>query len=1402
MRAKKIWTRKFVLLMCSIVSILFNLSAQDYNNNAKLTFINHNVPKSPESASIERYGTIPVSEKTGIPDISIPLFNAKGSALSSPLALSYHASGIKVNQEATWVGLGWDLRAGGRITLEIKGGYDRLVNQFLGTGMKETIKFLTQMHGNVSNNFIINETDPCNWTAQAVYDYAHNNGPIPCYAGVNIDIDSLYDISRSSFREDKIKIEQYGIGEPDLYHAEFLGQSFTFYHDLLTDSIKIVGDQNKYIVEDIGITSQSIGTVGQYFKITDTNGITYYFEKQEISYYVPGILSNSTITTAFLLTKVTSLSGDLITYTYTNYGESFSAPTISESELSVISSCNNPAVPVNQTDYTNRQYSPSNTYVTQFPQYLTEINTNSTRVQFLHGNRKDISGDGNRKLEQIIIKNKESDEVIQQVKFNYSYFNGNSGHYYIDTALSYFKMGTPGPDNNAKNHLTLRLKLESINIYAIDSNLAQTYKFGYIDNFFPNKVSMAQDHWGYYNGAYDMPLSQFANFTPSVQALYEEGIYGGTFNPSQHQLLGHTVRKASLSYAKTYTLDQITYPTGGNTRFEYELHKFYISGLVSGAGLRVKKIINTGNYNDTLAAIEYDYNESGFYQGVINYVQNKFKDCQSEDVNYNTYFNSTASVLTLFSNGVLSTPGPLVLYSFVTQRTSSGEFGRIEKQFDVTSPHSGPYVEQVPLGGSGYYTGHPYNLSPFYLPVQRYEYSYGNLTSERYYDKMNTLKKEKQYYYNGNVVTKLNTFKLESKGIAHPSNMLNFPETFIHYFEPVVFRNDILDSLKEFTYENGQVMSSITRYKYNAHFQNEFTSTMNSNGEQSITYTKTPLSFNDVPWNADTKGNAKSVSYMRYHNILDVPVEKVIMKRSNTGDTSILMGAYNTFDPIGNIQKTYLLEATSPVPMNQFQKSIFSGPFSGGDTIKIDSRYSLNKAVRYGGAAEDYGDGTFWKGPHINEYFENKKNTAVINDTINNIILAVCENASYNEIAYTSFESINAKGRWVFTGGLTIDLSSPTGSKCYDMGQAGGNITCSGLDQNKIYLLSYWTKNASAYPVTGTISGSVKEGPILQGWTYFEQKITGQNAVAISGSGYIDEIKLYPADAQMKSFIYDAKSRMSAETDVSGKIIYYQYDPSNRLSLIKDQYGKILKQYAYKLALQKVNFDGEYYLNHAQSQSFTKNNCSSGQPQSIVYGVAEGKYKSAISQADADQQATNDIAANGQAYANINAGCQFFSHEQSITFTQNNCSSGYFGMGTASYGVPANKFVSFISQHDANQMAIAELNSISANGQTVANQGPCLELIPVYCGGSLNEDFGLELFNADYNVMFYFTVNSNNSTVYVPAGNYFLRINPINYTMAYNYVVNDNYYQSGEIVATFDNITISGSNYNNIYIYE
>lgn len=88
--------------------------------------IKNTSPISPQAESIQRYGEFPMDYSTGVPHISIPLYEIKVGNYTLPISLVYHASGIKVQDMATPVGLGWMLNAGGAINRQCKGTEDEV----------------------------------------------------------------------------------------------------------------------------------------------------------------------------------------------------------------------------------------------------------------------------------------------------------------------------------------------------------------------------------------------------------------------------------------------------------------------------------------------------------------------------------------------------------------------------------------------------------------------------------------------------------------------------------------------------------------------------------------------------------------------------------------------------------------------------------------------------------------------------------------------------------------------------------------------------------------------------------------------------------------------------------------------------------------------------------------------------------------------------------------------------------------------------------------------------------------------------------------------------------------------------------------------------------------------------
>lgn len=113
-----------------------------------------NIPNSPEAFAFTKYGDIPASLYTGSPNVNIPIYTIQGKEMSLPLALTYDHSSVKVEQQATWVGLGWNLDVGGRITRIANG----LPDDYFAYGIQRTIFDLD------TREKIKNIIPPKNWT--------------------------------------------------------------------------------------------------------------------------------------------------------------------------------------------------------------------------------------------------------------------------------------------------------------------------------------------------------------------------------------------------------------------------------------------------------------------------------------------------------------------------------------------------------------------------------------------------------------------------------------------------------------------------------------------------------------------------------------------------------------------------------------------------------------------------------------------------------------------------------------------------------------------------------------------------------------------------------------------------------------------------------------------------------------------------------------------------------------------------------------------------------------------------------------------------------------------------------------------------------------------------------------
>ena len=323
----------------------------------------------------------------------------------------------------------------------------------------------------------------------------------------------------------------------------------------------------------------------------------------------------------------------------------------------------------------------------------------------------------------------------------------------------------------------------------------------------------------------------------------------------------------------------------------------------------------------------------------------------------------------------------------------------------------------------------------------------------------------------------------------------------------------------------------------------------------------------------------------------------------------------------------------------QTQRFIY-GDATGNGGYKVFNTKTINNTISPV-TTEQWMNISYYTDGTVKEF--NKQNdfkTAYIWDYKKTMPIAEVKNVqSAGDIAYTSFEtnetwSTGGYNQWSYNvSGCVNIFNCPTGSKAYFLDP---NSITRLLDPGKQYVLSLWF-NGSSINVGGLT-------PVAQAnvgnWTYKEYAVTGLSSITITGSGKVDELRLYPKGAFMTTYTYQPLFGVMSQCDVNNRANYYAYDNSGRLTIIRDKDKNIVKKICYNYAGQPENCTANYYRNTEMSQAFTKNDCGDGYEGSVViYTVPENTYGSDFLQEDANLKAQQDINFNGQAYANANGTC-------------------------------------------------------------------------------------------------------------------------------------------------------------------
>lgn len=1209
-------------------------------------------PASAEVASFAKSIDIPMNYSSGIPQIGIPIYTIKDGPLEVPISLSYNASGIRVEENPTWTGLGWNLNTGGMVTRTVRGLPD-----------------------------------------DTQYGYIHSIG--------NSKIGYLGSLSVDDPEWDNVSLQLLPIFhidiEPDIFNFSVMGYSGEFYWNQ---------DSNKFILtpyQNIKIECPGGNNpIGQII-LTLPNGVKCYFGGQsnnveslfssETTYYeyVANLSYDTPISdpssgpygTAWHIDKLVAPTGEEIHYNYSTLRELIIEYGRAGETYSFGDAQSVPHVPPSLVaTFFKRQY--------QKPS-LQSISWRNGQINFNRSitPRLDVM-DSSKSLDNIEIKDKNGIE-IKSFYFNYDYWTSLDSTTLWGIVLPFEEVARK------------RLYLQSITEH-LNGDSLPPYQFSYNELLLPNRLSTSQDYWGYYNaknvgGRLLMPRIPAipGNGLPG----YNLGLPFGYMNN-----LNHADRRIDTVYAQAGILTKITYPTGGSTEYFYEsntsLRIYFNDRLHSNNGISLG--IEAPDMVDRAytffplipANPPYPLNYSDTFRisrpaTQVNIIPNLPSPCSEnastscryeiriknlEDTTISIIIKTTPPLYSELPDGLYKIEAIITDYDsyiqpFFSVNLSWGEHpdpynfkvgglrvnkivsrdglgGTISRSFSYVADSSAStgilagfpvHILQkndasgqligidkivsnstIPLTTDGqivrYWLVNEYLDSAKSSMKTRYHFSsdyqaifgnYENVPSQKFSWRNNLLLQkevfekttneyriisdEQHFYKPFNTLVRLAGF---SSGRTRPYNLQTewylADSSISHYY----------------TYPNNtqQVLISGSKNLYNDSFMLFKTQEFNSQNkiiENKIWY---PYDYNNI--------SGYNLSSLIDQHILALPIKQ---ERSVNG--KIVSGNIVKYNNYGEQTEIYSYEGAPLADTVGHNRN----------TI-LEGGYQLKGTVEY----KDHQPEQIIKNPSTYIYY--------IWDNDASHLIAELNNCIKGMAAYTSFEN-NADGNWSISSS-SRDADAITGRLSYNL--SNGTVSKSGLTLNNKYIISYWSKSGIKTINGGTPEISAITGKTVNGWTYYEHLIKASGStLSINGSGLIDELRLYPQGSQMISYNYRDLVGLTDKADANNNILYYEYDNFNRLSLIRDQNRNVVKKFCYNYAGQPESCAPApplIYYNLDQYQSFARNNCPSGQTaSSVIYSVNAGTYQSLISVADANNKALADIALNGQDYANLHGSC-------------------------------------------------------------------------------------------------------------------------------------------------------------------
>lgn len=1130
---------------------------------------------SPTAASLGKYGEYPVSLYNGLVQIEQEIVTIKSGKLEVNVSLSYHSSGSRPNDIPGWVGMGFSLDAGGVITRTIRDLPDDFPKGY--------------------------------YTDNTSGQYLWNNLLTHFFENYN---DGTLD-PRS-----------------DIYQFNFCGKTGEFIFDW---------DRNIHFKQQVPFKIEELNAPGGFagFKITTEDGTIYTFDQKERSNFNFNELDPPV--SAWYLTKIENLSGDIISFKYTAPASKFRYKQY-RTRKEVVATYSNPNYFVFTDPTITLNFSADEVI------YLEEIDFNNGKLLFGTTTRTDpyfipsgitASSAEEEKLDLITLIDN-NDKMVKTWKFEYY-------------------------ENN-----TERLKLKNLIVQSSEHEEIQKYSFEYnllkmplpppgIPHQNPY-LSNSVDYWGYYNAG--------LNGENGIPKMYMSDI---------GQSVGSANRSVNPSVVKAEILEKITYPTGGYTIFNYESNDYSAQGASYAAA---QNPMYESSTPPEYYELNYFRDEGGFD-----------KDPATFSINLTEPTHVLLSIIFRADGDrhVWAPLGPYNEYEFqlpAGPHTFKGLFQTdelsMEVNADITEAHcyatvykEGPLVPiyaktgpglriksivtndgtstttrsfeykladtQEPSISSGYLSVFP----AFYVPLQEVEASIQGyfITSEP----VNDIGEGAPIGYSRVVERFQNGSYIEHNYTTYE----DYPDDIMTFMTGYV--NAKLAHMSSNAFQRG--LETRTRY-YDA---NGILTKDVTNDYTVLPTSLTNVQCLDLKSTVEITANGGGGSFFNYPLTSMYYVHSCFLYQSTSSETTFDLNGQHpiTTTVTKYYDNTKHLQPTRVVTI-------------GSDGSQITTTTSF---------PDDYAAGN----PFIDYLQENHFLALPIEQVVYK------QNGTLKNIKNGNIITYKTTGAGLIDNLQKLETSSPilqTNFKFSNrlIGELPSSSAPAQFSPDSHYkpVLTYTQYDSRGNPLETIAQSGIKTAYL---WGY-----NGEYPVAqVIGTDYttalskIDNPTILenPSDAGIlrselnklrtisntfvTTFTFAPLTGITSETTPDGIITYYEYDPFNRLMLVRDQDNNILKKYCYNYAGQPERCSS--YLNEAINADYYSQNCPYGQgPVAYHISVPQGMFQSSV-----DQQTANQLAQlYAQKQANQNGACQVLNvsvygennHGTDITLQFYNVTSG------------------------------------------------------------------------------------------------------------------------------------------------